>query len=148
MSPRRLARLALSFGWELPQNALGAAALALQLARGRVRSLGVSRERLMIELEGGAAVSLGFFVFHTSSDNEFVPVGPENEAHEFGHSVQSRRLGPLYLPLIGLPSVLRVAYAVTYKIRYGTRWAHYYDGYPEDEADALGGVDRTLRPRP
>ena len=39
-------------------------------------------------------------------------MGPENVDHEYGHAVQSRRLGPAYLPLVGVPSVMRVAYAM------------------------------------
>jgi hypothetical protein len=144
---RRLRQAAL-FGWELPQNVLGAANLALQLARGGVKSLGFERDRLMIELAGDGAVSLGHFVFWSACDNRYVPVGPENRAHEWGHSVQSRRLGPLYLPLVGVPSVARVAYAVGYQTLMGRRWEGYYAGWPERQADELGGVDPALRPPP
>jgi hypothetical protein len=28
---------------------------------------------------------------------------------------------------------------------YGRRWAGYYDGFPEHQADELGGVDRARR---
>jgi hypothetical protein len=43
---------------------------------------------------------------------------------------------------------MRVAYAVAHFRKHGRRWAHYYDAYPERWADVLGGVDRSLRPRP
>jgi hypothetical protein len=135
-------------GWELPQNVLGLALLAVQQLRGRVRRVVFERERMMVELAGGAAVSLGLFVFWTATDNPFVPVGAENADHEWGHSVQSRWLGPSYLLLVGVPSQLRVFYALAHRALGGRRWAHYYDGYPEDWADRLGGVDRSLRPPP
>ena len=51
-------------------------------------------------------------------------------------------LGPLYLPLVGVPSVLRVIYSVGYREVTGKQWQGYYDGYPEDWADRLGGVSR------
>lgn len=105
----RLVHKAALLGWELPQNLLGAANLALSLARGGVRGLDHDRIR---------------------------------------HSVQSRRLGPLYLPLVGVPSVARVAYAIGYRTVTGRRWGGYYEGWPERQADELGGVNRSLRPAP
>ena len=139
---------ALLFAWELPQNVLGATVLVLQAVRGNVASVCFERERLFVELRSIGAISLGLFVFFTERDNPFTPVGRENRDHEFGHSIQSRRLGPLYLPIVGLPSELRVAYAVAHRILTGRRWAGYRDGFPERQADELGGADRTLRPPP
>lgn len=136
------------FVWELPQNLLGMANLVLQRSMGNVRQIEREDGRVMVELRGDGAVSLGWFVFHSRHDGPFVPVGAENRQHERGHSVQSRWLGPLYLPLVGVPSVLRVLYAMTYRARHGRRWPHYYDGWPERSADQLGHVDRALRPAP
>lgn len=136
------------FAWELPQNVLGAANLALQLARGGVWRVERERKRLLIELTGDGAVSLGYFVFWSARDNRYVPVGPENKAHELGHARQSRRFGPLYLPLVGVPSVARVAFAMGYRTLTGRRWGGYYAGWPERQADRLGGVDVSLRPPP
>jgi hypothetical protein len=65
--------------------------------------------------------------------------------HELGHRVQSRWLGPLYLPLVGLPSVARAVYAVTYREVTGKRWRGYFDAYPERWADELGGISRAER---
>jgi hypothetical protein len=142
-----LGRAAL-FAWELPQNLLGAANLVVQAAARNVRHIERDRGRLMIELAGEGAVSLGLFVFFSTRDSRFVPVGPENRDHEYGHSVQSRWLGPLYLPLVGAPSVARVAYAVAHRTITGRRWAGYYAGWPEKSADELGGVDLSRRPAP
>src|SRR5262249_5013327 len=97
-----LRRLALVV-WELPQNLLGAGRVGFDLALGRVKRVRIERERVLVELERGSAVSLGLFVLWTSKDNPYVPVGIENVDHEFGHSIQSRWLGPLYLPIIGVP---------------------------------------------
>ena len=56
-------------------------------------------------------VSLGMFIF--IANERAVRRGiPPDEArrrivvHEYGHSVQSLILGPLYLPVIGLPSII------------------------------------------
>ena len=140
-----LTRAAL-FAWELPQNVLGGALLMVQLARRNVRGVVFERERVMVEIGSVGAVSLGLFVFFTNSDNGYVPVGRENRDHEYGHSLQSRWLGPLYLVIVGVPSELRVLYAFVYRHVKGRRWGGYYDGFPESWADRLGGVDRAKRP--
>jgi len=134
--------------WELPQNLLGAGWLALHWARRAVKSVRFEREPVMVEVDTIGAISLGLFVFYTHRDNKYVPVGGENKDHEYGHSVQSRLLGPLYLPIVGITSEMRVAYAVGHRHLTGRRWAGYYEGFPENWADHLGRVDRTLRPPP
>ena len=79
--------------WEFPQNSLGVLRVGLALARKRVKKFRWERERVMVELSEGAAISLGLFVLWTDRDNPFVPVGKENIDHEYGHSLQSRMLG-------------------------------------------------------
>ena len=56
--------------------------------------------------------------------------------HEYGHSVQSEYFGPLYLIVIGIPSVLRVLW-----YRGDKENRDYYGGYPENWANRLGGVE-------
>jgi len=144
----RLLRAVAGVAWELPQTTLGVLALGHHLARGRIRSLGIESGRIVAEISTPGAVSLGHVVLFTPDDNPWIPVGPENRAHELGHAVQSRWLGPLYLPLVGVPSVSRVVYARAYKRVTGRRWSGYYAGWPERQADRLGRVDRSRRPAP
>jgi len=140
---------ALLFLWELPQNLLGLLNLGINFARRTIRHARFDRDRLMVEISPrGNAVSLGYFVFWCAEDNPFVPVGPENIDHEYGHSIQSRWLGPLYLPVVGVPSMARVFYALGYKAIKGKRWGGYYSGFPENWADRLGGADVSRRPAP
>jgi hypothetical protein len=141
-------RTALGLVWELPQTLLGLAALGNHLARGRIVRMDVERGCVVAEIDHAHAISLGRVVLWTPEDNPYVPVGPENRAHELGHAVQSRWLGPLYLPLVGVPSTARVLYALAHKRVTGRRWGGYYDGWPERSADRLGRADRARRPLP
>lgn len=141
MSALRIAALLL---WELPQNVLGAIDLAITGARGRIETMRWERERLFVQVRGAGAVSLGLFVFWSEDDTPFVRITRANKDHEYGHSLQSRLLGPLYLPLVGVPSSCRVAYAIAYRTVTGRRWDGYFRGYPEDWADRLANVDSTL----
>lgn len=141
MKPLRWAIRVLLFVWELPQNLLGIGALAYDRAIGYVVRIAFERERLMIETRR-RAISLGLFVFWTSRSNRWIELDQRNRNHEWGHSVQSRILGPLYLPVVGVPSTLRVIYLIAYRKIKGRRWQGYFDGFPENWADRLGGVAR------
>src|SRR5689334_13777727 len=95
-------RAPLLFLWELPQNLLGAALLALEGARGGVLGLRRDRDRLFVESRW-SAVSLGWFVFWSRGENRYFVLDEATRDHEYGHTFQSRLLGPLYLPLVGVP---------------------------------------------
>lgn len=62
--------------------------------------------------------------------------------HEHGHQIQSQRWGWLYLPTVGLVSAIRLLYdRVVHASWTGQqREAWYYAGWPEKQADILGGV--------
>lgn len=135
---------ALSFLWELPQNLLGLGLFGVERAVGTVRSVEWENGRLFIESKG-SAVSLGTFVFWARGETRWFVLDEWTRAHEYGHTFQSRWLGPLYLPLVGVPSVLRVVYGIAHRELTGSRWTGYFDGYPERWADRLGGVPAGAR---
>lgn len=136
-----LIRRGLSLAWEAPQGALGLAMLLAERARNRVVRVEVENGRILVESKG-TGISLGHLVFWTREGSRWQDLDLRNRAHELGHAKQSRMLGWLYLPLVGLPSISRAAYALVYREVTGRQWTGYYDGYPENWADRLGGVQR------
>ena len=62
--------------------------------------------------------------------------------HEYGHCLQSKKWGWLYIPIIGLPSICNnLRGRKVYKnMVYEEVQKDYYNRYPEKEADELGGV--------
>ena len=64
--------------------------------------------------------------------------------HETGHQRQSAALGPLYLIAVGIPSLARNVWDRLFHKNwtYVQRAVWYYSGWPESQADELGGVDR------
>lgn len=65
--------------------------------------------------------------------------------HEYGHSIQSKYLGPLYLLIVGIPSLtLNLYYSVgaLYLGWDNNKLKEYYTKYPENWADKLGKVER------
>ena len=123
--------------WQAPQNVVG---LALRLwYRGRIAVVllydhhcGGVTYRVVPDLPGGG-ISLGATVLV----RYYFIESPELYAHEYGHVKQSRILGPLYLFVIGIPSLLWACWYRKHKR------GSYYAFYTEKWADKLGGVVRT-----
>jgi hypothetical protein len=77
------------------------------------------------------SVSFGLIIFVRSMNEQLIK-------HEIGHSIQSLLLGWLYLPLVGIPSVILNLFCRLGIINPND----YYRYYPESWADRLGGVKR------
>ena len=131
----------LSLVWEAPQTALGVAMLGVEAATKRVVQIEVEKGRLVVESKG-SGISLGYIVFWSRENSRWHDLDIRNRAHELGHTKQSELLGWLYLPVVGLPSISRAAYALLFREVTGRQWTRYYEGYPENWADRLGGVMR------
>ena len=111
--------------WGLAQNAIGLVVFAL-LGRGKTRRLGGAAVRSW-NLKG--SLSLGMFILMDRGHGDRVLV------HEYGHTIQSLILGPLYLLVIGIPSLLWASLPALEKYRrktgktyywlYCERWANY-----------------------
>lgn len=131
----------LSLAWEAPQTVLGAAMLGAEASRKRIVGIEIENGRLVVESKG-TGISLGHIVFWSREDSRWHDLDLRNRAHELGHCKQSQLFGWLYLPLIGLPSISRAAYALVFRELTGRQWTRYYEGFPENWADRLGGVIR------
>lgn len=79
-----------------------------------------------------SGVCLGKYIFLCEHRNDY---DLTVERHEYGHYRQSKILGPLYLIVIGLPSLI---HAIWWKPGKGD----YYSFFTERWADRLGGVKR------
>lgn len=115
--------------WQLPQNLLGL--LFLLFIRGEERrTLAGISFYFADHFPGG--ISLGQYIIYGEKSEKGV-------RHEYGHCLQSRMLGPLYLLVVGLPSLI---WAGLYGpvIPYTTNG--YYKFYTERWADKLGKVKR------
>lgn len=113
--------------WQLPQNLAGLLLLFVLNGETRHRLQNI-RFYFLKSFPGG--ITLG----------EYIIVGTQQQLtvrHEFGHVRQSRMLGWLYLPVIGIPSLL---WAALGSMVCPFREYHWF--YTEAWADRLGGVKR------
>lgn len=91
--------------WELPQNILGG---ILSLSRKRGSEVSSYRDATLVTRKGRLpynwGISLGRFI-NVGGSRDDIRV-PSMLAHEFGHTLQSRILGPLYIIVVGFPSLI------------------------------------------
>lgn len=125
----------LKYAWQLPQNLLG---LILVWLYGYDHKFNYLDAVVHVSRRFCGGISLGQYVIVRREDGVTM-------AHEYGHHVQSLRWGWLYLPVVGLASVVHLLFR-----RMGLIWdrkSDYYAVWPEDRADKLGGVWRDKEGR-
>lgn len=128
--------------WELPQNVLGL--IFLMYFKSKKNNLTFERKGTRLFVKAPIAISLGSYIFwNLDLENKIFILNNVNKQHEYGHSIQSIILGPLYLAIIGITSSLRAAFARYYFTKHKCRWMNYYKGFPENWADKLAKVDST-----
>lgn len=129
----------LQFTWCLPQNIVG---LIVLLATPR-KKRAFFQNRLITYWQKPYSLGCGTFIFlgeHGSSRNSDTlnaQIQHKLFVHEYGHTVQSLILGPLFLLAIGLPSLAwaGIPYFRKWRIR---KKISYYSFYPELWANKLG----------
>lgn len=119
----------LSFIWQAPQSLIGLFMLIYFKLRGNVELLSYRKLCFCYKskyMSGGISLGNFAFVSEYSSKNE------ATIAHEqLGHTWDSKLMGPLYLLIIGLPSILNAAFDFT---------ECYYDFFTEKLANFHAGV--------
>lgn len=121
--------------WELPQNLLGSLLLAFYKASSVsiVKMHGYPERIVYFSDYMPTGISLGGIIIVNSRSGGATS---KSVAHEYGHTIQSMYLGPLYLIVIGLPSLL-------WNMRCrGNLELDYYSFFTERWADKLGKVKR------
>ena len=118
------------FIWQLPQHLL--AILYIGYLVMMCKDLGVDsryKQAIVIPCVMRGAVTLGCYVF-VGLNSEY----RKTVKHELGHTIQSKILGPLYLIIIGIPSI---TYCGLRRIFPSLRKKNYYDFYTEKWANNL-----------
>lgn len=127
--------------WQLPQFLIG---WALGRVYRRAESMAVGEyEGVEVVfsswMPGGLALGNVIIVSYRYLKVKGLAAAKRVQAHEFGHCRQSRLLGWLYLPVIGLPSL---CWAAARRCSKRLREIDYYSFHTERWADKLGGVER------
>ena len=118
--------------WGFPQTLLGAIIRFLN----RKNPSRVYHGCIVTRWRNPYSLGVGMYLFlsERSYDKQ-----SQVQVHEFGHAVQSAILGPLFLPLIGIPSFLWCMLPVFQTLRKKKRIS-YYKLYTESTANRLGSL--------
>ena len=119
--------------WGLPQNLVGAVLYLYYRLKG-CPHFSYQGARVILWTVDGGSMSVGRYLFLHQS---WRPKDQFLLAHEYGHTIQSLILGPLYLPLVGLPSILWAGLPCFERLRRKKRRS-YYSVYPENWATSFG----------
>lgn len=126
----------ISFIWQLPQHILFF--ILSIFIKHDLYVIYKGKRIYKIKTKFFSGVSLGNYIF--LNENYFANYISTSQTirHEYGHSIQSLILGPLYLFLVGIPSLcLNILSRFNSKI-----YNNYYKVYPENWADTLGDAQR------
>lgn len=125
--------------WQLPQHLLALLLLAIfKPNRDAVIVHDVDGTLLFLLMNLHWGVSLGKYIILDLDCSENIM------NHERGHTKQSKMLGPLYLVIVGLPSIImNVASIIMSMFGSYELSDNYYKRWPESWADKLGGVKRS-----
>ena len=118
------------FIWQLPQHLL--AILYIGYLVMMSKDLGIDsryKQAIVIACIMRGAVTLGNYVF-VGLNSEY----RKTVKHELGHTIQSKILGPLYLIIIGIPSI---TYCGLRRLFPSLRKKNYYNFYTEKWANNL-----------
>ena len=126
--------------WELPQNIIGALMFIFFAVFSDSVILDDDDSLEMYSPMMRGAISLGIFRVYAykylGNGARYVELVRK---HEKGHRQQSKWLGPLYLIVIGLPSLI---WATLHSSVRRLRTVDYFSFYTEKWADRLAGVKR------
>lgn len=118
------------FIWQLPQHIVAIIYFGYLVMM--CKDLGIDsryKQAIVIPCIMRGAVTLGNYVF-VGLNSEY----KETVKHELGHTIQSKILGPLYLIVIGIPSI---TYCGLRRLFPSLRKKNYYDFYTEKWANYL-----------
>lgn len=129
--------------WQLPQNIVGLFLLLITGYDKKVIANNGNKIYFSSRMSGG--ISLGkysiiseYYIRKCKTDKDILDL--DVSKHEaLGHGAQSRYLGPFYLPVVGLQSII---WAWMYGNIIPYTKNGYYKFWTEKWADKLGGVER------
>lgn len=122
--------------WGLPQTLVGFLLFLINMDKDHLFYNG----SILIIWNRSDGISLGLFIFVPYDNSYSTSMRGYNKSiakHEYGHTIQSLILGPLYLPIVGLVSFLWCRLPIFKRIRREKAISYSYC-FTESWADRLG----------
>lgn len=142
-TPTKILYWIFQWTWGIAQNVLGFLVWLVLTLLNPKRKRGSYEGAILTHWKFSFSTGLGMFIFYGHAS---APDAEEVLVHEFGHTLQSALLGPLFLPVIGIPSCVWAFTPALVRRRKETG-KKYVDFYPERWANDWGSRV-TGRPAP
>jgi hypothetical protein len=128
----------LQFSWGLIQTFIGLIVyIIVKILKKAKEELNYKGAHITVFGNNWGGISLGKFIFICSG---YTGIYKANTlAHEWGHTIQSLILGPLYLIAVGIPSSV---WNLCFKKYRKENKIDYYSFFCEKWADIIGNVNR------
>lgn len=120
--------------WQLPQNLVGLIWKELNTVVPDIRNALPEQKYKIYYQKFKGSVSLGKYIFIYAGTSNI----EKTIKHEVGHYKQSKMLGPLYLLVIGIPSIIWASLRAVFPY---FRKYNYFDFYTEKWANKLVGLE-------
>ena len=134
---KKIKNFFMNWVWQLPQNLLGViwknikkGSIITPISNNDIESVGA--KAYLIKARGTVTLGKYVFISHTYRDQDTII------KHECGHVKQSKMLGPLYLIVIGVPSILHAWLNDYIGCDKESGYSHFYT---EKCADKLMGIN-------
>lgn len=131
--------------WQLPQNIIALLLLGVLKLSGILSKIPWAHSEIGLYLSNKilAGISLGNYIILPGKTPHHYP-SVNRVKHEYGHHRQSLMLGPLYILIIGIPSILGNIWDRLFHSKWKLEDSYYwYYNLPwEKWADKLGNVKR------
>lgn len=132
--------------WQLPQNIAGL--IVILIYKPDVKFVASNGNLVYFSKWMPGGISLGkysvidkdYYTYYGKSDEKKTMELDVTKHEALGHGTQSRILGPLYLPIVGLQSIV---WAWLYGSVIPYTKNGYYRFWTEKWADKLGGITRS-----
>lgn len=124
----------LQLSWGLAQNSLGILLWLILTAVNPGRKRGYYHGAVLTHWKFKFSMGLGMFIFYGHEDNE---EAKQVLVHEYGHTIQSIILGPFFMLIIAIPSVVWAFTPAFVRMRKEGKYT-YTGFYPEYWANKLG----------
>ena len=126
-------------GWEDRQTFMGNSISHFRNMIGQIDNVEISRGSVLVNQRTDDFWNQWGMTMGPYINSKNITTGEDIYLHEYGHTIQSRILGPLYVSKVAIPSIMSAAYA--YNIQRDYSYGNYHDQcWYEVWASRLGGA--------
>jgi hypothetical protein len=126
-------------GWETQQTLMGNIVSHFRNMTGQIDNVEINKGSVLVNRKTDETWDKWGMTLGSYINSKNIDITDDIYLHEYGHTIQSRILGPLYVSRVAIPSIMSAAYA--YNIKGDYSYGNYHDlSWYEVWASRLAGA--------